>query len=219
MDAPTLARNLDLPDLLVGWAYATGVTVGESSPALIAELAELAADPARQGLNDEVRVGIRSLLRGHGYKPAGRGKPASEFLAGAAAQEQMPQINNLVDVNNLLSLETGWPISILDVDRAGTEVFELRHGHPDESYVFNNAGHEISLGGLLCVARPEGEAFGNPVKDSMATKLAPETNRVLGVIYSSRAVATPEQVAAASERFAELMRLHAGAQETAAGVV
>jgi len=213
-----LRFNLDLPDLLVGWVSATGVTVADSPPELTAELDRVAADPTAQGLNDEVRVGVRDLLRGHGYKPSGRGKPASEFLVGAAAQGEFPHINNLVDINNLLSLETGWPISIIDIDRAGTDTFELRHGRAEERYAFNNAGHEIDLAGLLCLARPDGEAFGNPVKDSMATKLGPDTSRVLGVMYTSRRVTSPEAVEAAARRFGELIERYAGASAVESGV-
>ncbi len=209
--------NLDLPDLLIGWVRATGVTVEDSSPELTAELDGVVADPDAHGLNDEVRVGVRDLLRGHGYKPAGRGKPASEFLVGAAIKGEFPHINNLVDINNLVSLETGWPVSILDIDRAGTETFELRHGQAGERYPFNNAGHEIDLAGLLCVARPGGEAFGNPVKDSMATKLAPETGRVLGVMYTSRRVTSPDEVEVAARRFAGLIERYAGATNVESG--
>ncbi len=214
-----LSFNLELPDLLVGWVHATGVAVADSSPELTAELDRVAADPTAQGLNDEVRVGVRDLLRGHGYKPSGRGKPASEFLAGAAAQGEFPHINNLVDINNLLSLETGWPISIIDIDRAGTDTFELRHGQAGERYAFNNAGHEIDLAGLLCLARPGGEACGNPVKDSMATKLGPDTSRVLGVMYTSCQVTDQETVAAAARRFGELIERYADASEVEHGAL
>ena len=214
-----LRFNLELPDLLVGWVRATGVTVADSSPELIAELDRVAADPTEHGLNDEVRMGVRDLLRGHGYKPSGRGKPASEFLVRAAVESEFPHINNLVDINNLVSLETGWPISIIDIDRAGTDVFELRHGQPGERYTFNNAGHEIVLAGLLCLARPGGEAFGNPVKDSMATKLGPDTGRVLGVMYTSRRVTDEETVQAAARRFGELIEQYANASEVESGAL
>ncbi len=214
-----LSLNLDLSNLLVGWVCATGVAVAESSPELTAELDRVAADPTAQGLNDEVRVGVRDLLRGHGYKPSGRGKPASEFLVAAAAKGDFPHINNLVDINNLLSLETGWPISIIDIDRAGTDTFELRHGQSGERYAFNNAGHEIDLAGLLCVARPDGEPFGNPVKDSMATKLNSDTSRVLGVMYTSRQVTNPDAVEASARRFAELIEQYAGASEVESGAL
>jgi DNA/RNA-binding domain of Phe-tRNA-synthetase-like protein len=213
-----LTFELELPDLLLGWVRADGVRVGESPPELAAELDQLIADPACWGLTDEVRVGVRSLLRGHGYKPSGRGKPASEFLVRAAREDEFPRINNLVDINNLVSLETGWPISILDIDRAGTTDFAVRHGRPDEAFVFNTAGHEIGLKGLLCVAAPGGAAFGNPVKDSMATKLEAATERILAVMYTSRAVATEESVRTAASRFADRIREYAGATTVKAGV-
>jgi DNA/RNA-binding domain of Phe-tRNA-synthetase-like protein len=161
---------------------------------------------------------VRDLLRGHGYKPAGRGKPASEFLAGAAARGEFPRINNVVDINNLVSLETGWPISVIDLDRAG-DALELRHGRPDERFAFNAAGPEIDVAGLLCVARVGGEAIANPVKDSMATKLTPDTSRVLAVLYTSRSVATPDEVRAASRRFGDLLERHAGATRIEIGLV
>jgi DNA/RNA-binding domain of Phe-tRNA-synthetase-like protein len=214
-----LSFDLDLPDLLIGWVRAKGVTVGESPPALATELDVLVAEPTRWGLDDATRVGIRGLLRGHGYKPSGRGKPASEFLVRAATDGTFPRINNLVDINNLVSLESGWPISILDADRAGADDLVLRHGRPDEAYVFNPAGHEIGLNGLLCVAVPDGAALGNPVKDSMTTKLSAETDRVLGVIYASRQVADEEQVAVAAARLAGLIEEHAGAGTIASGVL
>lgn len=214
-----LSLNLDLPDLLVGWVCAAGVTVEASPPELAERLDAIVRDPESYGLDDEVRVGVRDLLRGHGYKPSGRGKPASEFLVRAAVESEFPHINNLVDINNLVSLETGWPISIIDIDRAGTDVFELRHGQPGESYAFNDAGHEIDLAGLLCLARPGGEAFGNPVKDSMATKLGPDTDRVLGVMYTSRRVTDEETVRAAARRFGELIEQYANASEVESGAL
>ena len=214
-----LSLNLDLPDLLVGWVRAAGVTVEASPPELTARLDDLVGDPGSYGLDDGVRAGVRDLLRGHGYKPSGRGKPASEFLVGAATRGEFPHVNNLVDINNLVSLETGWPISIIDIDRAGTDTFELRHGHAGERYAFNNAGHEIDLAGLLCLARPDGEAFGNPVKDPMATRLGPETARVLAVMYTSHRVTNLDAVEAAARRFGRLIARHAGACEVDCGAL
>lgn len=208
-----------LADLLAAWVLAEGVVIGDSDAALAARLDDIIGDPSRHGLDDDTRAGIRDLLRGHGYKPSGRGKPASEFLAAAAARDDFPRINNVVDINNLVSLETGWPISVVDLDRAGSDELELRLGRPDEAFVFNAGGQEIQLGGLLCLAVPGGAAIGNPVKDSMATKLTPGTSRVLAVIYSSRQVTTPEALGAAAERFAGLLREHAGATSTRTGVV
>jgi len=51
--------------------------------------------------------------------------------------------------------------------------------------VFNQAGHQIDVGGLLLVARESGEALGNPVKDSMLTKIGDSTRTVLAVVYGT----------------------------------
>src|SRR5215212_8369808 len=67
--------------------------------------------------SDEVRAAVRDLLRRGGFKPAGRGKPASEYLAAAFAEDRFPRINALVDTCNVVSLHTGLPISLVDVDR------------------------------------------------------------------------------------------------------
>lgn len=131
------------------------------------------------------RERVRDLLRHGKYKPTGRGKPASEFLLTAARSGEFPLVSPLVDLNNLVSLETGLPCSIFDLDLTGNRLL-VRWGLEQESYVFNRAGHEISLKDLLLVCRwtgKEWEPCGNPVKDSMATKVGPDTRGIMAVVY------------------------------------
>ena len=80
---------------------------------------ELLAPGARGPVrgSEEVRVAIRGLLRHGGYKPTGRGKPASEYLIRAAAEGKLVPINAAADVGNAVSLHSGFPISVVDVDR------------------------------------------------------------------------------------------------------
>ena len=89
---------------------------------------------------DPVKTAVRDLLRVGGYKPAGRGKPASEYLAQAAERGEFPRISHIVDALNLVSLESRLPISLLDADRVmdGTDALVIRFGRPGESYVFNS---------------------------------------------------------------------------------
>lgn len=206
--------ELEHPTLRLGLVEAVGVRCAPSSPALLAELsaAESAvkADPAR--FPEATRAAIRNVLRKGGYKPTGRGKPASEFLLGAALEAGLPRINNLVDINNIASLEHAHPISILDLDRAGDEL-AVRFGRAGESYVFNSSGQSMDIAGLPVVCRgAEREAVGNAVKDSMQTKVHDGTTRVLAVVYGTREL--PEALLRAPcERLAQLLRDHAAARE------
>lgn len=215
----TLAPDLDLPDLVVGLAWATGVRCAPSPPALEDELqAAVAAVAAAEAYPaPDLKKAVRDVLRTRGYKPAGRGKPASEYLAGVARKGEFPSINALVDVNNLVSLESGLPISVLDRGRFQSTP-SLRHGLEGERYVFNHAGQEIDLRGLMVVS--DGDVpRGTPVKDSMATKVDDTTTEVLAVIYGTRKIVDRDAMAALAQRFADLLTAHAGASETATDVL
>lgn len=205
-------------ELLAGIVEARGVPTGPASAALAAEIdAALAKRAGVDAPPEHVKSAIRDLLRKGGYKPTGRGKPASEYLAQAAARGEFPRISHVVDALNLVSLESGLPISLLDTDlaMAGTDGLVLRLGHPGEKYVFNAAGHEIDVQGLLCVARAGGPPIGNPVKDSMATKTTPATKNVVAVIWASRRVVDAAALTAVCERLARLL----GAAETSVRVM
>ena len=202
------------PDLVVGLVEARGATVGLSPADLAAEVDRTVALRAvGEWPPEPVRAAVRDLLRRGGYKPTGRGKPSSEFLAQAAARGEFPRISNAVDALNLVSLDTGIPISLLDLDRAlaGAPGLVLRYGREGEKFVFNAAGHAIDVEGLLSVAREGGAPLGNPVKDSMESKLVPESRDLLAVLFASRTVAPPNQMRAVAERVAGLLRGACGA--------
>ena len=214
-----LTLDLELPDLLVGVVRARGVRNGPAPAALATELANAAAHVAAQPEYPapDLKKAVRDVLRTRGYKPAGRGKPASEYLAGMARKGAFPVISALVDINNLVSLESGLPISVLDLGRfeAGPV---LRFGAEGERYVFNHTGQEIDLKGLLVVC--DGDvARGTPVKDSMATKVGDETEDVLAVIYGTSCAIDRARMQAHAQRFAELLTRHAGASVTAVEVL
>ncbi len=211
----TIDWAADHPSMLVGVVEADGVRVAPSDAALAAAID---AAVARATLPEAVRAAVRDVLRRHGYKPTGRGKPASEYLFQAAGEGRFPRINNLVDINNLLSLETGWPCSVLDRDRTGDELV-VRPGAAGESYVFNQAGQAIDVAGLTCLARRGGAPLANPVKDSMAAKVGDDTRRVVALLYAPRAVADEAAVLRAARRFGDLLSTHAGAGAVSARVL
>ena len=133
--------------------------------------------------SEEVRVAIRDLLRHGGYKPTGRGKPASEYLVRAAAEGKLGPINAAVDVGNAVSLHSGLPFSVVDVDllRAPVRVDVAPEG---SRYVFNAAGQEIDLAGLLCLFDADGPCA-NAVKDSERTKTSDATTTTLTLVWGA----------------------------------
>ena len=178
------------------------------------------------------KAAVRSALRFGSFRAAGRNKPSSEYLLAAALAGEFPLVNGPVDVNNGISLLHGYPASIFDLRRAGRS-FLLRRGAPGESYVFNRSGQTIDLEDMLCVCRPGagGEGWtpcGNPVKDSMETKVFGSAGSegctldgpadIAGVVYAPPAGADPgipgSCLEAACEAFAALLGSGCGAAET-----
>ena len=154
----------------------------ESPPELQALLSLGAAAPLAS--DDDVRTAVRDLLRLGGFKPTGRSKPASEYLLRAAGEGSLTSINTAVDACNAVSLHSGLPISVIDVDRAQAP-FRVAVAPPGSSYVFNQAGQVIDVGELLCLFDAEGPCA-NAVKDAQRTKTGPATRRTLSLIWGTK---------------------------------
>jgi DNA/RNA-binding domain of Phe-tRNA-synthetase-like protein len=180
--------HVDPHPLLAARAFAVSLprALGEltASPALEAALS---ADGAAAGApfappDDALRGAVRDLLRHGGYKPTGRGKPSSEYLLRAVQEGGLPRINLLVDACNAVSLHSGLPISVVDLDRAATPL-RIGIAPEDATYVFNASGQTIDLGGLLCLFDAEGPCA-NAVKDAQRTKTHADTRRALVVVWA-----------------------------------
>jgi DNA/RNA-binding domain of Phe-tRNA-synthetase-like protein len=206
-DPLTIHHRVPRDDLALGLVRVEGLRVGPAPDELAAELEGLLSQRAGAELDEAqeaLRRGSRDVLRNGRYKPTGRGKPASEYLMRAASRGEFPRINGPVDTNNLVSLRHCVPISLLDLDRAGSAELELRLGAGGESYVFNPAGQELGLQDLVCGCALAGGAsrpLVTPIKDSMAAKLQDDSRRVAGIIYYPLAAGSEEHLARASEEF------------------
>ena len=154
------------------------------SPAWLLELLRLDAESPLTR-DEETRQAVRDMLRHGGYKPTGRGKPASEYLLRAAGENGIGSINAAVDACNVVSLQSGLPISLVDLDLA-REPLRVGIAPAESRYVFNTSGQEIDLEGLLCLFDADGPCA-NAVKDSQRTKTHAETRRTLAIIWGVRA--------------------------------
>jgi DNA/RNA-binding domain of Phe-tRNA-synthetase-like protein len=195
-----LTIDPSVEDLAVGLVQVGGVQIAPPGEQLVEHCRAACTAVAAHGPEggDERRQAVRRLLRRGGFKPSGRNKPAQEYLLRAAgADGQWPTILNVVDVLNVVSLESGLPISLVALNRLQLPLV-IRYGRPEEAYVFNAAGQELKLAGLFCICQTVDGAtqpVGSPVKDSLLAKVTPEDDRVLACIFAPRSAVTAQQLA------------------------
>lgn len=152
--------------------------------------------------DENTKTLVRDTLRQTGYKPTGRGKPASEYLIKAVSEKRLGTINPCVDVLNIVSLHSGFPISVVDLDLV-TDPLTIKPAPPETNFVFNASGQEIKLDGLVCLYDGDGPCA-NGVKDSQRTKTSASTTKTLSVFWGVQSLKT--QVDAAVAWYAELLR-------------
>ncbi len=178
------------PLLALGLVHATHPTAlgAEASPAWLVALLAADAPSPFEPIDSLTRAAVRDLLRHAGYKPTGRGKPASEYLARAASEGSLRTINSAVDAANAVSLHSGLPLSVVDIERV-REPLSVSVAKAGAAYVFNAAGQSIDIEGLLCLHDADGPCA-NAVKDSQRSKTRAETRRTLTVIWGARGLET-----------------------------
>jgi DNA/RNA-binding domain of Phe-tRNA-synthetase-like protein len=179
--------SVDPHPLLAVGAFATtfGAPLGElvTPDWLTALFAPGAAAPLEP--SETLRRDVRALLRHGGYKPTGRGKPSAEYLVRAAGDGALGTINLAVDACNAVSLHSGLPISVVDLDLV-REPLRIRLAEAGTSYVFNASGQEIRVDGLLCLFDADGPCA-NAVKDAQRSKTRAGTRRTLSIVWGTNA--------------------------------
>lgn len=214
----TISSDLAPTPLIAGFVWATGIdpVFSDELPGFLAPHVQKASWMGEDFWPRGIKARVRDMVRHGRYHPSGRSKPASEFLLKAAVDGAFPAICGPVNINNAISLQSGLPISVFDADLTGPELL-LRWGYPGESYVFNRAGQSIDLQDLIVVCRRDGrggwEPCGNPVKDSMATKVNERTTNVLAVIYAPNDY-EPEELEKWCAMFADLLKSECHAEST-----
>ncbi|MDZ7775103.1 MAG: phenylalanine--tRNA ligase beta subunit-related protein [Bacteroidales bacterium] len=115
------------------------------------------------------------------YKALGK-KPARYRVSSEALHRRIVQgkglyfINNVVDINNLISIQSGCGICLYDADRAGEEI-TFRIAAAGETY--RGIGkYDLNLENLPVFADEQGP-FGSPTSDSERTMVSTSTNHIL----------------------------------------
>lgn len=150
---------------------------------------------------------MRYAYKALGKDPSRYRGSAEALLRRVGSGKGVYQVNNVVDINNLVSLETLQPAGSYDLERISNPI-ELRIGRAGESY--KGIGKEmINIENLPVFADGDGP-FGSPTSDSERAMIRPETSRVLMVVFSFLGL---EGLEAAATRTRDLLQKYADATD------
>ena len=123
----------------------------------------------------------RAAYKALGKDPARYRGSAEALLRRVIAGKDLPQINAVVDVINLVSVESRLPIGLYDVAHVSGDIV-FRAGRAGETYK-GIGKYDLNLEGLPVFCDGLGP-HGSPTSDSERTMVTSETKHVLAVIVS-----------------------------------
>ena len=200
-----------LPSLSLGCVCAT-VRVEKHNTALWDEisthLAHLTATIKPEQINTVPQIAaMRSAYKALGKDPSRYRGSAEALLRRVLQGKGLYQINSVVDINNLVSLESLNPAGTYDLEKI-TPPIELRIGAAGESY--KGIGKDLINIEDLPVFDDSAGAFGSPTSDSERAMVRLETRKVLMVIFSFTGTEGLERWV---ERASELLGRYSGGEE------
>ncbi len=150
--------------------------------------------------------GSRAAYKAFGRNP-GRYRVSSEALLRRVRRgDELYHINSVVDVNNLISVESGLSVGSYNLAEIDGPIV-LRKANDGEGY--NGIGKDfLDLENLLVLSDQQG-AFGSSMSDSTRAMVTEATNRVLVVIYCFE---NAIELDALLDRAKEAFTTYAGAQ-------
>jgi len=209
----TLTRAPELDAIVEPfWFTADDVTVVERSEAMDVPLRQAASAMRTTVESAEITAAVRTMYKRVGIDPT-KTRPSSEALLRRVRKgDELPRINNIVDVINWCSLESQLPFGLYDLDRITGNVV-LRLGREGEEYagIRKDAVH---VAGRLTLADDVGP-FGNPTSDSARTMVTPATTELLVVVYAPIEIA-PAQLDSVLRVTAERLALIVGGRQASA---
>lgn len=149
----------------------------------------------------------RLAYKAFGKDPS-RYRVSSEALIRRIGQGKgLYEVNTVVDVNNLISIESGFSVGSYDTDKIAEEL-EFRIGRPGETYK-GIGKDDIKIDALPVLADCQG-AIGSSTSDSERAMITEAATEVLTLIYSFSDNDELEKAMQYAEKYLEQ---YAGAQE------
>jgi len=170
--------------------------------ALACVTAEVLAGATPEGLDQELRaceekilklpepkavleagaiLATRAAYKALGKDPARYRGSAEALLRRVIAGKGLPRINNVVDVINLVSVESRLPVGLYDLAHVQGDVV-FRAGRAGETYK-GIGKYDLNLEGLPVFCDAAGP-HGSPTSDSERTMVTLETKKVIAIIIS-----------------------------------
>jgi DNA/RNA-binding domain of Phe-tRNA-synthetase-like protein len=123
----------------------------------------------------------RAAYKALGKDPARYRGSAEALIRRVVAGKGMPRINSVVDVINVVSVESRLPIGLYDLEHVSGDIV-FRAGRAGETYK-GIGKYDLNLEGLPLFADAIGP-HGSPTSDSERTMVTSATKQVLGIIVS-----------------------------------
>src|ERR1700688_420979 len=188
-----------------------------SQEALIAELinceqAILRLTDPRSVLESPQILATRSAYKALGKDPARYRGSAEALLRRIIAGKGLPRINAMVDIINLVSVESRLPIGLYDLAHVSGDIV-FRAGRAGETYK-GIGKYDLNLEGLPVFCDALGP-HGSPTSDSERTMVTSETKQVLAIVIS---FGGKEGLERWTQRMSDLFQRFAAGQECTASL-
>src|SRR5260221_5204243 len=189
-----------------------------SPTALIAELisceqAILRLSEPRSALDSSRILATRAAYKALGKDPARYRGSAEALLRRVIAGKGLPRINAVVDIINLVSVDSRLPIGLYDLAHVSGDIV-FRAGRAGETYK-RIGKYDLNLEDLPVFCDAIGP-HGSPTSDSERTMVTSETKNVLAVIIS---FGGKEGLDRWTRRMSELFAQYASANRCEIGIV
>ena len=188
------------------------VEAGASPAALLEEMkareTEIQKLPFPRGVLESPQIEVtRKAYKALGKDPARYRGSAEALLRRVVAGKGLPQINAVVDVINLVSVESRLPVGLYDLAHVTGEIV-FRVGRAGETYK-GIGKYDLNLEGLPLFADTAGP-HGSATSDSERTMVTAATKEVLAVIVSFGGTEGLDRWA---QRMSALLMRHAAGQD------
>jgi DNA/RNA-binding domain of Phe-tRNA-synthetase-like protein len=203
----------------VALAYVTaGVETRPTSPELEQELRSceekiLKLPEPKAVLESAAIEATRKAYKALGKDPARYRGSAEALLRRVIAGKGLPRVNNVVDIINVVSVESRLPIGLYDLQHVRGDIV-FRAGRAGETYK-GIGKYDLNLEGLPVFCDAQGP-HGSPTSDSERTMVTVATRQVLGIIIAFGGSAS---LGSAAERLAALLKQYASEGEIRVSVV